>query len=197
MSNKYHTRSGFMVSRDTDAVERPEKQPSWFNDFISNLEKEAVKSKKEDYSLYQQINDVISGKSKYSNVEEAVKDMAKRTGLSDMLNKKEAQEKKKVFDEIPELKIFVDNYVEDRPGTSVDAVIHDLVKIRSIKEKLPENGDVPEEIKLYINDKIKERENKSHSKDHNDLQLGKIDLSVDDGVGNTNNPFQGCEPNRK
>lgn len=202
MTNKYYGRSLSNISRDTSSTDSGDREPSWFKDYVKNLEKEAVKSKKEDYALFDQINNILGNKSKYSSVEEAVLDMQRRTGLLGLLNqKKQAQalteskhQGSEVFKDIPELKTFIDNYVEDRPGTSVDAVIHDLLKIKSIKEKLPEGDDVPEEIKRYINDKIAEINMSRPHSGEEDLELGKLDLDVDDNLTSDNDPFAGCTP---
>src|SRR3984957_13326671 len=126
-SNKYYGRSVSTISRDNGGVERGERGPSWFNDFVSNLEKNSIKSKR-DISMLEQINNILGNKSKYSNVEEAVLDMQKRTGLFDFLNSKRAsdqnnlQEVPAIFTKIPAMKTFIDNYVGDRPGTSVESV---------------------------------------------------------------------------
>ena len=202
MTQKYYGRSPSLISRDSSSVEFGGREPSWFSDFVNNFEKEAVKSKKDDFSLFDQINNILGNKSKYSNVEEAVLDMQRRTGLLDLLTqKKQAQTKteekhknSKLLNDIPSLKIYIDNYVEDRPGTSVDAVIHDLLKVKSIKEKLPENDDVPEEIRRYINDKITETSMLRKPSEEEDLELGKLDLSPDSNTSADNNPFNGCEP---
>lgn len=199
MSKKYYGRSGIMISRDTDSFETHSKEPSWFADFVSNLEKEAVKSRKDDYDMFNQINNIIGNKSKYSTVEEAVLDMQKRTGLLDFLAQKKASENNQLesFKEIPELKIFIDNYVEERPGTSVDSVVHDLLKIKSIKDKLPQGDDVPVDVKHYINDKILEAKTQMSGSSKEDMHLGEIDLSTDDNVAMDNDPFGGCTPARK
>lgn len=202
MPTKNHGRASSLISRDTGSIETNSREPSWFGDFVNNMEKSAVKSKRDDSSLFDQINSILGNKSKYSSVEEAVLDMQRRTGLFDLLkHKKEAQlitEKKhedsKLLTTIPALKTFIDNYVEDRPGTSVDAVVHDLLKIKSIKEKLPEGDDVPDEIRRYINDKISEISMHRSPTGGNDLQLGKLDLSTDDNVSSDNDPFAGCTP---
>lgn len=198
------SRSNYYISRDTSAIDTGDREPSWFADYVANLEKQSVKSKKDDYSLLDQINSILGNKSKYSTTEEAILDMQKRTGLLDILNnKKQAQvaiekkyEKSNLLNSIPTLKTFIDNYVEDRPGTSVDAVIHDLLRIQSIKDKLPEGDDVPEEIKHYINDKILESNINHPTSSSEDLQLGKLDLSTDDNTSEDNNPFLGCTPAR-
>lgn len=201
MAQKYYGRSPSNISRDTSSTDSGDRVPSWFGDYVKNLEKEAVKSKKDDYSLFDQINNILGNKSKYSNVEEAILDMQKRTGLLDLINhKKQAQapiqkkyEHSKLLKDIPALKTFIDNYVEDRPGTSVDAVVHDLLRIKSIKEKLPQGDDVTEEIRHYINDKITEINMMHPPSGEDDMELGKLDLS-DDNTSSDNDPFAGCEP---
>jgi hypothetical protein len=202
MSQKYYGRAPSTISRDTSSTESAGREPSWFSDFVNNFEKEAVKSKKDDYSLFDQINNILGNKSKYSSVEEAVLDMQSRTGLLGLLTqRKQAQvetdqkhQNSKLLNEIPSLKTYIDNYVEDRPGTSVDAVVHDLLKVRSIKEKLPEGDDVPEEIRRYINDKITEINMQRPSTGEEDLELGKIDLDTDENTASDNDPFGGCTP---
>jgi hypothetical protein len=202
MSQKYYGRAPSTISRDTSSTESAGREPSWFSDFVNNFEKEAVKSKKDDYSLFDQINNILGNKSKYSSVEEAVLDMQRRTGLLGLLTqRKQAQvetdqkhQNSKLLNEIPSLKTYIDNYVEDRPGTSVDAVVHDLLKVRSIKEKLPEGDDVPEEIRRYINDKITEINMQRPSTGEEDLELGKIDLDTDENTASDNDPFGGCTP---
>lgn len=197
------SRSKTYVHRDSDAVESSDRTPSWFNEFSKNLEKEAVKSKREDYSLFDQINNILGNKSKYSSVEEAVLDMQKRTGLFDVLSKRKeasAQLAKKYanseyINNIPGLKAFIDNYVEERPGTSVEAVVHDLLKFKPIKSKLPE-GDIPLEVRKYINDKIYEVSIMHPRPEENNLNLGKTDLSQDENTNSDNDPFGGCEPTK-
>lgn len=206
MSNqKYYGRSVSNISRDNSATDNCNREPSWFAEYVNNLEKAAVKSKKDDYALFDQINNILGNKSKYSNVEEAVLDMQRRTGLLELLNqKKQAQtnfkskyDNSEIFKKIPTLKIYIDNYVEDRPGTSVEAVIHDLLKIKSIKENLPEGDDVPEDVKRYINDKISQSNTSGNDINKENLDLGKLDLSTDDNVSDDNDPFKGCTPATK
>src|ERR1700733_12719809 len=187
MSNRYYSRNTSIISRDESSFERSEKTPSWLIDYAAILEKESAKSKREDYSLFDQINNILGNKSKYSTVEEAVLDLQKRTGLYDVLQKKQAQHKSKyenaqIFKEIPVLKTYIDNYVEDRPGTSVESVIHDLLKIQIIREKLPEGDDVPIEVKHYINDRIAEISKTVDRNDQDHMELGKLDVSQDTGV---------------
>ena len=195
-NNKYYGRSSGVISRDNSAFDNGDREPSWFSDYVENLEKAAVKSKKDDYNLFNSINNIIGNKSKYSSVEEAVVDMQKRTGLYDLLHKKEASADPEIFKKIPQMKTFIDNFVEDRPGISVEAVIHDMIKINDIRANLPEKTDVPDDVKVYISNKIKEIKLNNPKKDLNNLDLGKMDLSVDDGISSDNDPFKGCEPTR-
>jgi superfamily I DNA/RNA helicase len=197
MFNKYHGRSISTISRDNSPIEVSSKEPSWFNDFVSNLEKNSVQTKKE-LSTFEQINQILGNKSKYSTVEEAVMDMQKRTGLYDYLRTKSAQEHKEhaLFDTIPELKTYIDNFVKDRPGVSVDAVVHDILRYPPIKEKLPNSDDVPSDIKEYINGQILEAK-KSHSHSGEDLNIGKMDLSTDENTAKDNDPFGGCTPHKE
>lgn len=196
------SRQNHFISRDVDHYDSGDKEPSWFKDYVKNLEKEAVKSKKDDYALFDQINSILGNKSKYSSVEEAVLDMQRRTGLLGLLlKKKEAQaaiskkyENAKIFGDIPNMKIFIDNYIESRPGTSVDAVVHDLLRDPSIKNKLPEGDDVPIEVRHYINDKLLESKIMHPESGEENLELGKIDLSTDDNSSSDNDPFASCMP---
>ena len=196
------SRQKYYISRDVDAYDAGDREPSWFKDYVKNLEKEAVKSKRQDYALFDQINSILGNKSKYSSVEEAVLDMQRRTGLLGLLKqRKEAQaiiskkyENSKIFGEIPSMKIFIDNYIEGRPGTSVDAVVHDLLRDPSIKDKLPEGDDVPVEVRRYINDKLLESKMMHPEFGEENLQLGKIDLSPDENTSSDNDPFASCMP---
>src|SRR5271165_6766146 len=112
MSNKYFTRNSSIISRDESHTDRSDKTPSWFNDFANNLEKESAKSKRQDYSLFDQINNILGNKSKYSTVAEAVEDMQRRTGLFEVLQKKQASNIEhaniQLFKEIPVLKTYID-----------------------------------------------------------------------------------------
>jgi hypothetical protein len=168
-----------------------EKELDWVKDFENNLEKSSTTSKN-DIDYYSKINSILGNKSKYSSVDEAVEDMRKRTGLDNYLKSIASED---IFQSIPAMKLFIDNYVSERPGTSVNAVIHDLLKIKSIKDKLPNNDDVPEDVKRYINEKILEAKRDLPLQGIEDLELGKVDLTESDDLAKENNPFNNCEPN--
>src|ERR1019366_266436 len=195
MSN-YHNRSGFSISRDPSSVEKAEKQPDWFKDYVANMELNAAKTRPSN--IFEEISGILTGKNKFSTVEEVVNDMAKRTGLLEMQQKKSASQSGKfdnieIFKEIPDMKIYIDNLIEDRPGTSIESLLHDMAKVKSIKDKL-QDGDIPLDVKLYINDKLFQKKQENPDTGKQDMNLGKADMEVDDNLTNENNPFQGCEP---
>jgi hypothetical protein len=198
MPNKYYGRSISNISRDNGAVERSEREPSWFGDFLSNLEKNSVKSKR-DSSMVEQINNILGNKSKYSNVEEAILDMQKRTGLFDFLQSKrasdESEQEPEIFQKIPAMKTYIDNFVDQHPGANEEAVALALLEYQPVRSQLPESHDVSREVKEYISKKIAERKSRISRKDEDSMQLGKIDLHVDDNTTEDNDPFSGCMPN--
>jgi len=204
-----------VISRDYSfATERKsEHEPEWYANFIDGLEKNSVKSRKDDYSLYDQINSIVSDKgSKFSSVEAKVSDMVERTGLKKMLaqitndTKQQLNAKAqltmqeaavpqvKTFASIPELKTFIDNYIDGHKGTSVEAVIHDALKINQIRKKLEIEDTLPEEVQHYISFKIGEASKDNNQSHQNDNQLGKVDTSVDKNV--VDDPLMICQPAR-
>lgn len=175
MSDKYSRRSLPSVYREESSVD----SSSWYNEFVGNLQKSSVQSHE---SIYDQISAIIGNtKSKYSSVEEAVQDMRERTGLNTILTAKQALaaiQEPEIFKQIPEMKTFIDNFVEDRPGTSVESVIHDLMKIDSIRDRLPDRADVEDDVRIYINRRLADA--KTHQTDLNkvDMHIGKVDDST-------------------
>jgi len=189
MSKKYY-RNNPVISRDTSFSGPNQKDPEWADDFFKNLEKNSTTPKN---SIYDQINEILGNtKSKYSTVEDAVKDLQHRTGLSKYLQEKKAgktgyvpgHSEPEIFKKVPELKIFIDNFTESRPGISIQAIIDEVLKIKSIKDKLENPHDVGDDVKKYINDKIvlvKTQKGINQDINHN---LGKSDLTdTGDEVG--------------
>jgi hypothetical protein len=54
----------------------------WLKQFHKSLQKGAVQPRNVDQSLFEQINTIMNGKSKYPSVEAAVEDMKERSGLT-------------------------------------------------------------------------------------------------------------------
>lgn len=193
--SRYSSRYLPVVSRDESAIEPSSTTvPSWYKDFVENLEKNSVQSQR---SLHEEINAIMGNtKSKFSSVEEAVQDLKDRTGLQALLDAKHALaalKEPEEFKQIPEMKIFIDNFVDDHPGTLVESVVHDLLKIDSIRDRLPDRADVSDEVRSYINAKIGDVvKMKSTTTDVN-MQIGKVDTTSENAV---EDPFAICEPSR-
>ena len=199
-NNKYSSRSIPLITRDDYQKETPrEKSPNWLNDFANNLEKSAVQTMRNDKSLYDEISSILGNKSKFSTVDEIVNDMKKRTGLTDFLkkraNQEEEEKKENILVSMPEIKIFIDNFIEDRPGVAIEAVVHELLKMNPIRNKLPERNDVPDYVRNYINEKIIQVKKSKPARDMQDSNLGKTDLSDNsDGQGSENDPLASLNP---
>lgn len=183
------------IDRDASFSTYVEKEPSWLADYDKMLSnnKTAVRSKEDDHSLFRQINEILNngGGSKFSSVQEMVEDLKQRTGLLEF--QKQAQETQKdLFQEIPALKHFIDNFVDSHPGTSVDAVIFNALKNPNIKTKLPLGDDVPLSVKEYINKKISEHNQENNNAE--DIHLGKVDVQTDSNIISDNNPFNSLIP---
>lgn len=83
MSNRY-SRHQSAISRQSD---EPISEDHWLKQFQKNLAKSGVQSRSVDSSLFDQINSIMNGKSKYPSVEAAVEDMKERSGLTAYLDK--------------------------------------------------------------------------------------------------------------
>jgi len=80
-----------VISRQNDQSSSEDK---WLNNFEKSLQKDAVQSRQQDSSLFDQINSIMNGgtKSKFSSVEAAVEEMKERSGLSAYLDKQSHQQ---------------------------------------------------------------------------------------------------------
>ena len=187
------SRGGHKISRDTEFSSIPNEEPSWMDDYLEAVKKYSVKTKKEDDALFNQINSILGiNKSKYSSVEEAVLDMQKRTGLLDLLQKKASEVEPQLFSKAPNLKTFIDNHVSSFPGTSVDAVVFNIMKVPSFKSIIPSGEDVDDDVKGYINSKIMQAN--PNSRDLGDLNFGKADVEIDALTVKDNNPLNILTP---
>lgn len=141
----------------------------WLKQFEKTLQKGAVQPRGVDNSLFEQINSIMNGKSKYPSVAAAVEDMRERSGLTAYLNNmnkmsnedaagvKTAQDQNKAVDKkvdltpivikkCPQVKSTLDNYIRDTKGNlPIPAIIE---KIRSIHK-----GDVSD-AKDWEDDKL-------------------------------------------
>lgn len=147
-----YSRHQSVISRQSD---ESISEDHWLNQFEKSLQKGAVTSRDVDSSLFNQINSVMNGKSKYPSVAAAVEDMQARSGLTAYLDKvsksedvvkKVAQDNKPaskqtktpiVFSKFPQIKNTLENIVKDTKGNlSVPAITE---RLKSIHQ-----GDVSE-----------------------------------------------------
>jgi len=155
----------------------------WYESLKNKINKVAVNPKRVDDQLFHQINDVIrSKKSKFSSVEEKVKEMMERSGvnnfnsvkLSNKISKKAEVEENKIrlFEKIPEVKNTIKNIIDDSKGS---------LPLISILEKLKDfysnDLDSEEEFNMFEDEALKKyivQENlKVKSKPEKSNNLGK------------------------
>jgi len=154
MSSKYNRHSSVVHRQSENEVD----EDSWLHRFQKSLLKDAVQPKSQT-SLFDQINSIMNGKSRFPTVDAAVEDMKERSGLTAYLNgmsksssDEEVKAPKKVasadeqqaFDKKiemtpvvlrkqPNIKKTIENYIRDTKGNlPVPAIID---KIRSIHAK--------------------------------------------------------------
>jgi hypothetical protein len=184
MSYNKYIRHQSVVSRHS---EQNIDEDNWLSRFQKTLEKSAVQPRSVDDSLFNQINSIMNGKSKYSTVADAVEDMKQRSGLTDYLNRiskisntevntKTAQDKVNdptpaVIQKVPAIKQTIENYIRDTRGNlPVPAVID---KIKSIHHNdVTNSGDWDDEKLLryvsHLNLKAKQN-NPSIYQNHSNL----------------------------
>lgn len=210
-NKKYAPRSSPIINRQTSSSYA---EDSWFSHLQKSLIKESVKSKKEDSSLFDQINSIMNNtNSKYSSVDEAVKEMQERSGLSAYLNKLRASEKinKKIATEIdntlakqinvinkyPNIYNTIVNYINDSNGNlPVPAVLEQVKSIHRNDIADPKDWEDPNLIKLIS--ELNQKYRKEHNFKGTEEDLGKIDRSNSD-IGNdpdNNDYFAGLTPKK-
>lgn len=133
-----------VISRQSDESFQ---EDHWLKKFEKSLLKDAVQPQRQQ-SLFDQINSIMNGKSKYPSVDAAVKDMQERSGLTaylDHLNKtsenKPILSRKVAFDNTtpliiqkhPAIMKTIENYVRDTKGNlPVPAIIDKIHAIHQI-----------------------------------------------------------------
>jgi hypothetical protein len=153
-----YSRHQSVVSRQSD---ENISEDHWLKNFQKSLQKGAVQPRSTDNSLFDQINSIMNGKSKYTSVDHAVKDMQERSGLTaylDKISKTSGEERATsskaktasdihhviekrvdsekglpvVFKKCPQAKTTLENYIRDTKGNlPVPAIIE---KLRSIHQ---------------------------------------------------------------
>jgi hypothetical protein len=160
----------------------------WMREFSRHLEKNSVQPKSQSESIYDQLYSVIRGnKPRYPTVDAAVEDMRNRTGLAAYHNQlkaekelqnKTAQQKEievELFQQVPQIKDTVDNYIADTRGNLAVPEIVD--RVRAIHKNDVSNNEVwaNPSFLMYVHNKNME-EKKQHPANENFNNLGKVDF---------------------
>ena len=148
----------------------------WFSQFQKTLEKGAVQPRSTETSLFDQISNIMNGKSKYPSVSAAVEEMRERSGLIAYLNnmnktsenetspnkisatktaadQNNAVNKKVdltpiVIKKCPQVKSTLENYIKDTKGNlPIPAIIE---KLRSIHQSDVSEAKDWEDDKLLL-----------------------------------------------
>jgi len=209
---KYAPRTSPVINRQQSSSYA---EDQWLSHLAKSLVKESVKSKNEDSSLFDQINSIMNNKnSKYSSVDEAVKEMQERSGLAAYLNKLRASEQinKKIANEAinskdililkknPSIFHTISNYVDATKGNlPIPAVLEHAKSIhKNDNNNLvePKDWDDSNLIK-FIND-LNQKHRKQNGSSVVEENLGRIDKSNAD-IGNdsdNNDYFAGLVPKK-
>lgn len=195
---KLGNRSLPSFSRNSDSLENDIVTPSWMKEFAKNLSKESVQPYQDQrYNVFDQISSIInSSKSKYSSVEDAVKDMQARSGLTAYQDKiktlaqaiktagcscdeeehnHDDKEKVRLFEMKPQIKYTIDNFVNDTHGNLPIPSIIDRVKSIHKNDVSDDTAWNDDGLMHYINDKIIESKKQNPSQnDDAHTNLGKL-----------------------
>lgn len=187
------------ISRQSDASID---EDAWLKRFEKALQKDAVQPMRQE-SLFDQINSIMNGQSKFNSVEAAVEDMKARSGLTaylDNLSKTSGDDKKKtkktasddnkvidkkvslepiVMQKHPGIKKTLENYIRDTKGNlPVPAIID---KLRSIHQNdAPDPKDWDDDKLIVLVSKMNltaKRDNPEAYQNYNNL--GSRDIGND------------------
>lgn len=131
----------------------------WLNKLNKSLTKDAVQPKKVDDSLFNQINSVINGKSKFKSVEAKVEEMKERSGFTAYLDKVKMSKTKiqnkiaskntpEVIQQQPQILSTLQNIITDSKGNlSIPAILN---RVRSIHQNDISDQALWEDNKLLV-----------------------------------------------
>lgn len=205
--SKYYRHQSVVQKQSDQTVD----EDSWLYRFQKILQKDAVQPRKQDASLFDQINSIMNGKSKYQSVDAAVEDMKQRSGLTAYLdkinksseeevssNKKVASDNQSAIDKkvdmtpivlqkYPSIKQTLENYIKDTKGNlPVPAIIE---KLRSIHHTdVPDAKDWDDDKLIILVSRLNlgaKKDNQS-SFDYNYSNLGRRDTGTDSEIDPSN-----------
>jgi hypothetical protein len=184
---KYNRHNGAISRVDDDSTDS-----YWQKQFEKQLNKDAVQSRKVDTSLFDQINTIMNGKSKYQSVDAAVEDMKHRSGLTAYLskmNESKSDETKKiaqvptalpdVIKKVPQIQKTINEIIDGCHGElPVISIIH---KVKAIhKTDISDDKDWNNnDLLIYVSGLcMKAKKENSINKEDYDA-LGKTDKDTE------------------
>lgn len=201
-----YSRHQSVVSRQADG---PIDEDHWLKQFHKTLQKGAVQPVRQE-SLFDQINSIMNGKSKYPSVAAAVEDMKERSGLTAYLDKisKSSEEpvasktvtasdnnaafEKKVdgvpivIEKCPSIKKTFENYCEDTKGNlPLSAIISHVQSIH--KGDVSDAKDWDDDRLLHFVSKLNlAAKQKNPYVDKGEANLGRRDVGSDSEIDPSN-----------
>jgi len=212
MSFKYNRHSPVINRQFEQSVD----EDTWLHRFEKSLLKGAVQTKKQDSSLFDQINTIMNGKSKFHSVDAAVQDMKERSGLAAYIEKINKSSKKDipaskkiasdnqdaidkkvemtpiVLKKQPNIKKTIENYINATKGNlSVPAI---LDKIRSIHcNDVSNSKDWEDDLLIILVSKLNLEAKKNNPGTFQDYSnLGSRDSSFDSDIDPENSDAFHC-----
>lgn len=157
----------YTIDRQSDSLSRND---YWEGKLKEKLNKEAVQVVKKEESLFDQISSIVNGsKSKFSSVDDIVKDMQERSGFSRIKKAEENIDRKnpKIFQKYHgnDFKGAVDKLISNSGGNLSIAQV--LFQLKSDNPSITDDLFSDKELIFYIKDK-----NESIKKNHDDKFIG-------------------------
>lgn len=220
------SRGGFKINKNKNDFEfdsGDQNLPSWLKSFADQMSNnktavEVARERNESSSFFDQISNIISGKSRFATVESAVEDMQKRTGLAEYLNKLQASANKTRDErlrsaaqlinqnqEIPDLvkkNPDIKNFIEDRIAAkhgriSKHAIQLDLESFFSNSPGIEKKDLLDPALLNYIQNKIDEISSRYPSTDdYSNMGKSTANESQDKDDSLNNDAFHWAEPNK-
>lgn len=195
-----------VISRQAD---EPIEEDHWLKQFQKSLQKGAVQPRTQN-NLFDQINSIMNGKSKYPTVDAAVEDMKERSGLTAYLNKIKTSEDETpakkvvasdnqpaidkkvdmtpiVIKKCPDVQKTLDNYIRDTKGNlPVPAIIEKIRSIHQADVSDAKDWDDDKLVRLVSKLNLGAKKNNPNSYE-NYSNLGRRDVDSDADVDPSNN----------
>ncbi len=178
------SRSEIKINRATGDYERSSSMPKWLSNFADSLDKQksAVQVARErdyeahQYSILNQISNMVSDKPRHATVDSVIKEMRERTGLDDYLKRISAKvdikknlkvEANKTESDLPkslskykncadDIVNYIKNTIDNTHGmgVTIPQLQHDILYTFGKRHGLETQDVLNDEVAKYINDCI-------------------------------------------